>query len=293
MTTTAGRPDRLRRPAQRARPTRARRGRWTSAAPACVDPMVHRFGLIYDISAFSETLGNIRRGGGKEEMQLLPADAALPAQARRDRRAAPPAVREVPRRRRVLHHPPRPAPRARRHRDPALLLRDEAQRLRLQQRPAHRPQLRLLPPAADEDLARLQRAHHRVLRPRHRRALAPDHRQGQQGDRGDRRVPRSPTATTQANVQQFFAPLARGVDVIDHTAARPRVLRLHQRQRSPRQRRDRRLDAAAAGAVERARATKAQRCSASRRAGATTSASPPPSPASELVGTPPHRQGVR
>ncbi|HEX8251639.1 MAG TPA: hypothetical protein VF846_00715, partial [Thermoanaerobaculia bacterium] len=34
-----------------------------------VDPMVHRFGLIYDISAFSETLGNIRRGGGKEEMR--------------------------------------------------------------------------------------------------------------------------------------------------------------------------------------------------------------------------------
>jgi hypothetical protein len=34
-----------------------------------VDPMIHRFGMIYDISAFSETLGNIRRGGGKEEMR--------------------------------------------------------------------------------------------------------------------------------------------------------------------------------------------------------------------------------
>ncbi|HEX8617304.1 MAG TPA: hypothetical protein VF911_06950, partial [Thermoanaerobaculia bacterium] len=34
-----------------------------------VDPMVHRFGIIYDISAFSETLGNIRRGGGKEELR--------------------------------------------------------------------------------------------------------------------------------------------------------------------------------------------------------------------------------
>jgi hypothetical protein len=34
-----------------------------------VDPMVHRFGLIYDISKFSETLGNIRRGGGKEEIK--------------------------------------------------------------------------------------------------------------------------------------------------------------------------------------------------------------------------------
>ncbi|HEX8153990.1 MAG TPA: hypothetical protein VF698_12730 [Thermoanaerobaculia bacterium] len=34
-----------------------------------VDPMIHRFGLIYDISAFSETLGNIRRGGGKEEVR--------------------------------------------------------------------------------------------------------------------------------------------------------------------------------------------------------------------------------
>jgi len=34
-----------------------------------VDPMVHRFGMIYDISEFSETLGNIRRGGGKEEIR--------------------------------------------------------------------------------------------------------------------------------------------------------------------------------------------------------------------------------
>lgn len=33
-----------------------------------VDPMVHRFGLMYDISNFTETLGNIRRGGRKEEV---------------------------------------------------------------------------------------------------------------------------------------------------------------------------------------------------------------------------------
>jgi len=33
-----------------------------------VDPMVYRFGLIYDISNFTETLGNIRRGGRKEEV---------------------------------------------------------------------------------------------------------------------------------------------------------------------------------------------------------------------------------
>ncbi|HEX8171902.1 MAG TPA: hypothetical protein VF824_15305 [Thermoanaerobaculia bacterium] len=37
--------------------------------PGVVDPMVHRFGMIYDISSFSETLGNIRRGGGKEEIR--------------------------------------------------------------------------------------------------------------------------------------------------------------------------------------------------------------------------------
>jgi hypothetical protein len=37
--------------------------------PGVVDPMIHRFGLIYDISAFSETLGNIRRAGGKEEIK--------------------------------------------------------------------------------------------------------------------------------------------------------------------------------------------------------------------------------
>ena len=33
-----------------------------------VDPLIHRFGLIYDISNFTETLGNIRRGGRKEEI---------------------------------------------------------------------------------------------------------------------------------------------------------------------------------------------------------------------------------
>ena len=37
--------------------------------PGVLDPMVHRFGMIYDISAFSETLGNIRRAGGKEEIR--------------------------------------------------------------------------------------------------------------------------------------------------------------------------------------------------------------------------------
>ncbi|HEY3052676.1 MAG TPA: hypothetical protein VGK04_04730, partial [Thermoanaerobaculia bacterium] len=37
--------------------------------PGVVDPIIHRFGLIYDISKFSETLGNIRRGGGKEEVK--------------------------------------------------------------------------------------------------------------------------------------------------------------------------------------------------------------------------------
>lgn len=37
--------------------------------PGVVDPMIYRFGLIYDISKFSETLGNIRRGGGKEEIK--------------------------------------------------------------------------------------------------------------------------------------------------------------------------------------------------------------------------------
>ena len=37
--------------------------------PGVVDPMIHRFGLIYDISKFTETLGNIRKGGGKEEIR--------------------------------------------------------------------------------------------------------------------------------------------------------------------------------------------------------------------------------
>lgn len=34
-----------------------------------VDPLIRRFGMIYDISKFSETLGNIRRAGGKEEIR--------------------------------------------------------------------------------------------------------------------------------------------------------------------------------------------------------------------------------
>ncbi|HUO85108.1 MAG TPA: hypothetical protein VM534_08340 [Thermoanaerobaculia bacterium] len=36
--------------------------------PGVVDPMVHRFGLMYDITAFSETLGDIARTGQKGEM---------------------------------------------------------------------------------------------------------------------------------------------------------------------------------------------------------------------------------
>ncbi len=36
--------------------------------PGVVDPMVHRFGLMYDISAFSETLGDIARTGVKGEI---------------------------------------------------------------------------------------------------------------------------------------------------------------------------------------------------------------------------------
>lgn len=36
--------------------------------PGVVDPMVWRFGLMYDLAAFSETLGTLARGGPKEEM---------------------------------------------------------------------------------------------------------------------------------------------------------------------------------------------------------------------------------
>ena len=36
--------------------------------PGVVDPIIHRFGLIYDISSFTETLGNLRRAGRKEEI---------------------------------------------------------------------------------------------------------------------------------------------------------------------------------------------------------------------------------
>lgn len=36
--------------------------------PGVLDPMVHRFGLMYDLSAFSETLGNLVRAGRKGEM---------------------------------------------------------------------------------------------------------------------------------------------------------------------------------------------------------------------------------
>ena len=54
-----------------------------------VDPLIHRFGLIYDISAFSETLGNIRRGGRKEEVasyrQMLLFQRKLDSIAQRQR----------------------------------------------------------------------------------------------------------------------------------------------------------------------------------------------------------------
>lgn len=36
--------------------------------PGVVDPVVHRFGLMYDIAAFSETLGNLARSGRKGEL---------------------------------------------------------------------------------------------------------------------------------------------------------------------------------------------------------------------------------
>jgi len=36
--------------------------------PGVVDPMVHRFGLMYDITSFSETLGSLARAGRKEEL---------------------------------------------------------------------------------------------------------------------------------------------------------------------------------------------------------------------------------
>jgi hypothetical protein len=55
--------------------------------PGVVDPMVHRFGMIYDISAFTETLGKLRRGGGKEEIrsyrQMLVFQRRLDSIARR------------------------------------------------------------------------------------------------------------------------------------------------------------------------------------------------------------------
>ncbi|HVT04122.1 MAG TPA: hypothetical protein VHL58_12205 [Thermoanaerobaculia bacterium] len=38
------------------------------ARPGVVDPMVYRFGLMYDITAFSETLGNLARAGRKPEI---------------------------------------------------------------------------------------------------------------------------------------------------------------------------------------------------------------------------------
>lgn len=38
------------------------------ARPGVVDPMVYRFGLMYDITAFSETLGNLARAGRRPEI---------------------------------------------------------------------------------------------------------------------------------------------------------------------------------------------------------------------------------
>ena len=106
--------------------------------PGVLDPMVHRFGLIYAA----------RRTQGRD--QLLSANAAVSAPAGDNRPAPSSSVRKVPRRWCVLHDTPRDPTRSRRSRDPTLLRRDAQERVRLQQRIAHRAELRLLPASADE-----------------------------------------------------------------------------------------------------------------------------------------------
>ena len=57
-------------------------------------------------------------------------------------------------------------------------------------------------------------ADHRVLRPGHRRALAPDHRQGQQGDRGDPQLLLA-HGYDQTRCSSSSRRSSRGVDVVD------------------------------------------------------------------------------
>ena len=49
-------------------------------APWVIDPLVARFGLIYDISDFTETVTMLRRSGRARAGPLLPHDVPLPAQ---------------------------------------------------------------------------------------------------------------------------------------------------------------------------------------------------------------------
>ena len=98
-------------------------------------------------------------------------------------------VREISRRRRLLHLTSRLAGHRRRLRNPARLRAAPQYRLSFQPRHPHRPQLRGLSPAADAP-PRSRGQEIRVLRSRHRRTRASDHRQEHSRDIGHRRDPR-------------------------------------------------------------------------------------------------------
>ncbi len=165
--------------------------------PGVVDPMVHRFGMIYDISAFSETLGNIRRGGGKEELRsyrqmllfqrkldhitqrhLLQFEKFLGDGAFYTTRRALRLVRAAIEIQRFYSDMKRKG-----------FAFNKGLRIAL-----NYGYYRLLPmkTALDDSNER----DHRVLRPRHRRAFAPHDRQGQQARSKRSPASSSPTATS-------------------------------------------------------------------------------------------------
>ena len=182
--------------------------------------MVHRFGLIYDISTFSETLGNIRRGGSKEEIssyrQMVLFQRKLESIAERHSLQFEKFLGDG------AFYTTRRALRLVRAAVEIQRFYSEMKRKGFAFNKGLRIALnygyyRLLPMKTVE---RVERADHRVLRSRHRRAVAPHDRQGEQRDRGDRRVPRLARLRPLRTCTSFFAPLARGVDVVDHTSTR-------------------------------------------------------------------------
>ena len=209
-------------------------------APWVVDPQVSRFGLIYDITDFSEIVTLLAAPGLRRPGRVVPQDVPAATPHPPGGRGAPPAAGKVPRRRRLLLGPPglRPA----RLGDPRAAHLPPGAGGGLPLRPRHAAGAQFQPVPVDPHRGGASRRGRalRVLRPRPDRAVAPDHRQGAARDRrrqDDADQPRLPGADRAALLLPA-APSRRRPGGEDRGDAA--LLRLHQPQRSPGQRGHRR-----------------------------------------------------